>query len=240
MRFVGGKYNNGVAKQIAPLILKPNSSLIWEPFAGGLSVSLYLAKLKPETTHLWSSDICHPLVSLYQAVQEGFTPPTSSSKEEYLKAKLGPDSDPLKAFYGFALSFSGKWFGGYTADTTERRFADEASRSIVRYLTTMGNSSVDYADFLATTPHHIESTTIYCDPPYRNTQTYAGIPSFDHDLFFQRCQQWADHGCHVFISEQDSPIGTIVWQKQVASFLGKKQKQARPERLYYLEPKGAQ
>lgn len=106
MQYFGGK--SRISKKIAEIVNKKRGGLgFWDPFCGGLSVSLSLGGRGLIT------DVHLPLISLYKAVANGWVPPTSLSEDEYQGCKLLEDTDPLKAFAGYACSFGGKWFGGY-------------------------------------------------------------------------------------------------------------------------------
>ena len=114
MQYLGGKRTHSLGKKIADTIAP--KGLWFEAFAGGLSVSVELARYGPGIV----MDIHPGLIALYQACMLGYVPPLNVTKEEYHAAKALPDSDPLKAFIGFACSFGGKWFGGYAKDNPSK------------------------------------------------------------------------------------------------------------------------
>lgn len=105
MQYLGGKTR--IAKQIAAEIDKVRrpGQLVWDAFCGGLSMSRALLKNGP----VLSTDACAPLIHLYCAVQNGWGPPSEVSEATYRAAKSLPDTDPMKAFCGFACSFGGKF-----------------------------------------------------------------------------------------------------------------------------------
>lgn len=225
MRYLGGKYR--LAKYLAEAVnrYRQPGQLVWDAFCGGLSMSVALSKKGP----VWSTDACVPLISLYQAVQNGWDPPTDVSLEEYNAAKALPDSDPMKAFCGFGCSFGGKWFGGL-ARVHASRPNTPPSKSTRAFLKALPSLSVGLVDFLAVEPRPT-AALLYLDPPYAGVTQYAAAPPFDHSKFVERVRGWARHA-HVFVSEYAFPIGECVWERSAPL-----QACFRPgavERLYHL------
>src|SRR5690606_2494941 len=94
VRYLGGK--SRLAREIASIVNAARGPGVpfWEPFCGGLSVSVQLAKAGPGIV----SDASVALISLYQAVRDGWDPPESVSEAEYHQARTLPETDPLHAF----------------------------------------------------------------------------------------------------------------------------------------------
>lgn len=220
MRYLGGK--SRLAKQIAAAVA-PRGPW-WEPFCGGLSVSVQLAKYGPGLV----SDVHPALVALYRAVREGWEPPTSVSRAEYEAARALPDTDPRKAFVGFGCSFGGKWFGGYAAEQCTR-FMNRRShgppsmveidqvvstaRSLRRDLAVLAACELARLDFLSVPPEPDRFEVIYCDPPYAGVTGY-GLGAFDHAPFWRRCAEWAALGVRVLVSEYEAHVlAEVVWQR---------------------------
>lgn len=210
MRYLGGKFRIGrkIAEVVAP------RGVWWEPFCGGLNVSRHLAAYGPGLV----SDSHAALIAMYLAVRGGWEPPESVSREEYAAARALPDSDPRKAFCGFACSFSGDWFKGYAGAAQTRtmntalgpRQQNEdpvraARTGLTRDLRALSACDVFCADFLSE-PVCGLLDTIYCDPPYAGTTSYGGVAPFDHTKFWTRCQEWAATGARVFVSEYACPV----------------------------------
>lgn len=129
MQYLGGKTR--IAKAIAEIVnAERGDRVFWEPFCGGLSVSVKLAAHGPGIV----SDANPALIALYQAVRDGWDPPGHVSEEEYSAAKALPDSDPRKAFIGFGCSFGGKWFGGYARNARGDDYVGATQRSLARDL----------------------------------------------------------------------------------------------------------
>lgn len=121
--------------------------VFWEPFCGGLSVSVRLAAHGPGIV----SDANPALISMYQAVRDGWVPPEHVTREEYQAARTLPDSDPLKGFIGFGCSFGGKWFGGM-ARSRGRNYSAESARAISRDVGKIAGSAIECMSFFRLEP----------------------------------------------------------------------------------------
>lgn len=227
MYYLGGKIK--IAKLLAARIreLEPGATWYWDPFCGGLSVSLALQAYAPTL----ASDANVALIAMYLAIRAGWQPPESVSEEEYRTARALPDSDPRKAFCAIACSFSGKWFGGY-ARSGARNYARNAHRNLRKVPQI---SEIAQSDWLTVEPRDLGACVLYLDPPYAGTVGYPGASRFEYDRFVQRVGQWARFA-PVFVSEYDFPLGTVVWEREQTTTVARdKSKYARAtERLYYL------
>jgi len=79
LRYLGGK--SRIAKHLVE-VMRPDVERVggwWDPFCGGLSVSVQLAAIAPGV----ALDICLPLIALYEAVRRGWKPPTTVTREEW-------------------------------------------------------------------------------------------------------------------------------------------------------------
>lgn len=245
MQYLGGK--SRIARAIADVVAPQGPW--WEPFCGGLSVSVQLARYGSGLV----SDAHPALIALYQAVRAGWVPPESVSREEYEAARELPDSDPLKAFIGFGCSYGGKWWGGYVGP--RRRWnnrtynpgwiADDpiaaTARALQRDLAILDECAIACLDFLAVRPERGRFEVIYCDPPYAGVTGYKGVGPFDHARFWQRCAEWAALGTRVYVSEYEAGAARAqcVWQRETRDRMwgaGGEQR-AKTERLFYLGPR---
>lgn len=214
VRYLGGK--SRTAKMIAGAV-RP-SGLWWEPFCGGLSVSVQLAAYGPGVI----SDANAALIALYKGVREGWDPPTEATEDEWREARGLPDSDPRKAFFGFGCSFSGKWFDGVAVKTVRgwnKRdgcvrvddYVGAARRSLLRDVPHLAACDLHHLDFLTCEVPEVE--VVYCDPPYAGTTGYTATGPFDHAAFWRRCQELAVTS-RVFVSEYACPVPhEEVWQR---------------------------
>lgn len=205
MQYMGGKTR--IAAELVSVIDKERrpGQLAWDAFCGGLSVSRALLKRGP----VLSTDACVPLISLYLAVQAGWETPSDISPDIYRDARLLPDSDPLKAFCGFGMSFGGKWFGGLSRPRPKyARPAEGCGKVLKRDVLGL---DIRCVDFMAQAPCATDAL-LYLDPPYAGTTAYGGCAPFDSDAFAVKVDKWARFTT-VFVSEYNFPIGEIVWEK---------------------------
>jgi DNA adenine methylase len=239
MKYQGGKTK--CREEIVEAISsKISSGPWWEPFCGGLSVSVALTdRFGPGKI----SDANLALISLYQAILHGWQPPEVVTREMYEQAKVLPDSDPLKAFCGFACSFGGKWFGGYVApkryEKTERcnpgycNYPKQGKRALLRDVPLVGVT--ECLDFMKVKPGSVDVKFIYCDPPYEGSLKYSGGPKFNSQEFFARCVDWSDAGVSMFISEHACPVGEMIWSKPHKTRMLGGSGPTHLEKLFYLE-----
>lgn len=170
-----------------------------------------------------ASDACAPLIALYQAIAAGWTPPPHVPKEAWTAAKSLPDSDPLKGYIGFGCSFGGMYFSSYTpaeADLTIKSGPSAGLKFKRRYHAATFDvlkrqvpkaSLLACVDFLAFPVQGLGFGAIYCDPPYRGTVGYAGVPPFDFKAFERRVDEWSEL-CPVFVSEYAFGRGELVFE----------------------------
>lgn len=218
MRYLGGKQR--IKKQLVdfmlPFALKCDR--IYEPFCGGCSITEELA---PRARKLYfASDAHAALITMWQAVQGGWIPPRSISKEQAAWYKNNcPNDDPLTAFIGFGCSFSGVFNGGFVGRKPYHHRNNIGSRinnygAIIQFDFTATCSGVTrrsmarmsqvkftncgYSDVV------IEPNSfVYCDPPYAGTSGYS-VGAFDHDKFWQWVRDQSTYSI-VLVSEYTAP-----------------------------------
>lgn len=198
MRYLGGK--SRTAKQIAAIVSP--TGLWWEPFCGGLSVSVALAAISRQAGVV--SDANLAVISLYRSVQAGWVPPEGGTVtvEDWHAAKLLPDTDPRKALIGIGGSYGAIWFRWPTVEKRvewhkKQRYWNNidpigaAGRSVVAKVAdlTAARCAFEHIDFLAPdTAPPAGTEVIYCDPPYEGTTGYEDATGpFDHVAFWRRC-----------------------------------------------------
>lgn len=239
MQYMGGKHR--LAKYIAPIVrAEAGGGLIWEPFCGSLNITAALGG------RVLATDALECLVELHKAIQkDGWLldhyarPENEVAKAQYKAARDLPDNDPLKAFIGFGCSFGGKWFGGLAhrlVHCSSFTYTQAAARSLARK-----HAKLEQVEFACERFGERDfQGVIYCDPPYRGTEGYAGAGKFDYDQFVEQVARYVANGCTVFVSEESFPIGEIVWECEYSRGLaaGKNGKGApkKLERLYKVAP----
>lgn len=162
----------------------------------------------------------HPyLIAMWQAIQNGWTPPDVVTKEEYYRVKSNMDENPaLTGFVGFGCSFGGKWWGGYAKDKRGDDYCGQAKRSLLKDLSGVVNATftcLDYKDVEIP-----DGTVVYCDPPYVNTTGYT-VGQFDTNEFWNYMRQLSKR-CDIYISEESAPDDfECVWSKEKVRTLEK-------------------
>ncbi len=217
MKYMGSKMR--IAKHILPIILEHHgaSKVYVEPFVGGANLIDNITGDRigsdlNETVIQALSSIKYHLDQLPRNNQE-FT------EEDYKEARNNLDY-PHRSYIGYALSYGGKFFGGWRRDKEYRRdYIKEAYKSACKQspkLQTIALFVSDYKNLVIP-----DNSTIYCDPPYKNTTSYK-TSTFDHQAFYQWCRTKRDQGHTIYVSEYTAPDDfQCVWQKEISSSLTK-------------------
>jgi DNA adenine methylase len=119
MRYAGGK--NNFAIRLAYII--GSGDVLIEPFIGSGAMT---AALAPNFNKVYAYDAHPDLVLMWQALLAGWIPPGEVSKEQFESLRHA-HSSPLRGFVGFACSFGGAWFTGYSSHP-DHNYADEPKR----------------------------------------------------------------------------------------------------------------
>lgn len=232
MRYIGGK--SKLAKSISDVILEntTNRSTYYEPFMGGGAV---LAKMAPNFERVYAGDNHPDLVEMWQAVLEGWEPPTKINELQYAQFKKA-ETSPARGFVGFAGSFGGKWFGGYARGNTNkgepRNYLAESARAIGRIKPALDGTqlTINCCSYNEWEPE--PGSVIYCDPPYADTQGYT-TGQFDSATFWETMNEWSQES-QVFVSEYIAPDDwTQIWSKDHRRSLALSD-QGRPETVERL------
>jgi len=198
MQYFGGKHR--IARKLVEFMpIHPSVDCI-EPFVGAASVVSRVGSGQARSRQ--ASDLNPALISLWQAVQQGWNPPASLSEEEYQSARGLSDGDPIKAFAGFGLSFAGKWFGGYARNSRGHNYAGSARSSLLRMVPLIDGvvfSCIDYRK-----REYPSGAVVYCDPPYQGTTQYQAVEKFDWGAFWGFYAELSQK-CFVFVSEYQAP-----------------------------------
>lgn len=221
MKYMGSK--NRHAKELLPIILKDRKEgqCYVEPFVGGANM---IDKVAGWRIGCDSHEYLIPALKMIR--DDPYKIPEVITESMYEDAKHNMYADDLKGFIGFAMSFGGKWFGGYRRDvagtkgctenmeTQTRRSRDNAIKQSVML------KGVDFrvCDYMNLAPP--SQSIIYCDPPYQSSTGYKD--KFDHKEFWQWCRDMSNKGHDVFISEYSAPDDFVcIWEKKVNSSLTK-------------------
>ncbi len=217
MRYFGGKQR--IAKEIVN-VMQPyiySADLYLEPFVGSGAV---IAQVNHDNRI--GSDANEALVTMHNALLNGWIPPEHISEEEYKNLKKAKDvNDPLTAFAGFGCSFSGKWFGGYARDSKDdhsnsRSYAKSTKTAVLKTLNGYKGASFVFSDYRA---HNPENAVIYCDPPYQGTTKYDAVGAFDSVAFWDWVREQSKKNV-VFVSEYTAPDDfEVVWKKEIKTLI---------------------
>ena len=214
MKYMGSK--DRISKYIIPLMLKDRKDeQYWvEPFVGGAN------SLDKVTGNRIGNDYNDYLAAMWQDVSNGWMPPNDVTEEQYSKIKNNKELYPkgLVAYVGFALSYGGKWFGGWCRDGQgKRNYVIEAYNNAIKQFPklrgiTFTNQSYDEM-------YIPPNSLIYCDPPYKNTTKYKN--DFDSDKFYNWCVSKVKDGHTVFVSEYEFNYPNFIklWEKEITSSL---------------------
>jgi DNA adenine methylase len=249
MQYFGGKALVGARIAEACGKRRTPGSLFVDMFCGSLNVIRYVPSKLPlaagglvESPRL-AVDACAPLITMWRAAFAGWVPPEVVTKEDYERIKQMKDpNEPLTAFVLFGCSFGGKWCGGYAKNRPTQRYAEHASKVVVKKAADCRGVALECCDYQEKEPGCWPfGTVMYCDPPYAGTVGYAAVGPFDTDAFWKWAGAHARRGVHVYVSESGSceePLGWSLELEQTASQAGRLTpgKVARVDRLFYCGP----
>lgn len=223
MNYMGSKRK--IASKILPIILKNRQTgqFYVEPFVGGGNIFD-----KVENPRI-GGDVDIYTIAALRLIRDNPTSLPSCPKmtpdevyENYMSFKEYSTKYPfgLAGYYAYALSYGGKFFGGWRRDSIgKRNYINEAYRNAQVQSPRLHGSILIHGpyDYLYTPKNAI----IYCDPPYCNTTAYnSNDNKFDCDRFWKWCIKKKNQGHNIFISEYAAPEDfTCVWEEQVNNSL---------------------
>ena len=230
MRYLGGK--SRIAKQLVNFMnLEREPNMTWiEPFVGSAKV-ISLVK-----GHRIGADINHEMIALFKKIQQGYEPPGKVTEDCYNQVKHDQDSYPdhLKAFLSIGCSFGGIRWGTFAKDKTNRNYALESKKSLMKLKPLIKDvqfTCTDYKDLKLRS-----KSIIYCDPPYKNTAGYGF--EFDHEYFYEWCREKTTEGHLVFLSEYQAPKDfECVWSKKTFVSSGQNKTNYKEEKLFRVHEK---
>lgn len=219
---MGGK--SRLAPHLAKVILDSatDRGIYLEPFVGGGAM---FATMAPHFDMPIAGDAHPDLALMWQAVAEGWLPPSEVTEDEH-RALRDAEPSALRGFVGFGCSFGGKWFGtyvkagaragarAYAGQSPAQVAAGEPSRWIVKHAGALSDLAVIGGDYGQLDRAALPGAVVYCDPPYAGTTAYRGVAPFDHDRFWSTMRAWSARGAHVFVSEYAAPADwRSVWER---------------------------
>jgi DNA adenine methylase len=215
MKYMGSK--NRIAKEILPIMLKERGQRTWvEPFVGGGNM---IDKVQGKRI---GADINNYLIDALMDIRDCVADLPKNNKEfteDYYKALRKSDDYRYKGYAGFALSYGGKWLGGWPRDSANKRdYVNEAYRNALNQSPLLQGVRLVNKSYLDLQVP--DTSLIYCDPPYEGTTKYKD--DFNHVVFWQWCRYMVSKGHTIFVSEYNAPNDfECVWQKEIVSSLTK-------------------
>lgn len=216
MRFMGSK--RLLSKHIHPIMLGNRlDGQYWvEPFVGGAnSIDKICGNRIGSDSHIHLIECLKMIRDCPESIPDVIT------EDDYRRLKSELRVDGLTGFCGFAMSFGGKWFGGYARHHSSHRDCPVAMRAAtqsVRNSAIRQSVNLQGVDFRCCSYVDLEipsGSLIYCDPPYAGTTRYKD--SFDHDLYWDWCRDCVSAGHLLFSSEYSAPSDFVcIWDRDVS------------------------
>lgn len=218
LRYPGGK-SRAIYKLESHFPNMENIKEYREPFLGGGSLAIYVAKKYPNLK-VTVNDLYKPLVNFWRILQsdgidlsnslaeiKNLHTEDSQTRDLFLKMKdylatQSLDKDPFLSAQAFYIvnkcSFSGLTeSGGFSVSSAHTNFSIGGIEKLKIYTNLIKNWEIKntvYSELL----NENSETLIYLDPPYEikcnNLYGSRGTmhKSFDHDLFYKNCSLYKD------------------------------------------------
>jgi DNA adenine methylase len=197
MNYMGGKHRQGskIAETIRPHLY--TGCNYFEPFCGALGAAYRVAEVLPPGVTMYLSDVNQALITMWQAVLDGWVPPDVVTESTCQRVKSIKDpSDPMTAYCGYGMSFGSKWFGGYARNGIGTNYALNAQRSTLLKAKVLLKAQ-NYRDVKG-------NGIYYLDPPYFGRTKAHGV-EFNHDEFWEYARSLVARGNKVFVTEFVAP-----------------------------------
>ena len=185
MRYFGGK--GTIADEICMMInqwMNKGQTFI-EPFVGSAWIVRDVKRQRR-----FASDTNPYLIAMYQALQEGWIPPTHFNQSEYdaLKANKEEADPALVGFIGAFCSFGGMWFAGLAKDSKKANYIKAAAKGCLKLVPSIRDVEFRCMSYTDWNP---AGAFIYCDPPYADTGQEYFSTSFDSEKFWETVRRWS-------------------------------------------------
>jgi DNA adenine methylase len=191
-----------------------------------------------------AGEINESVVKMWNAAKKGWKPPTKNyGRKKWYKLKDDGKTSAIKGFVGHSNTLRGIYFGSYFEHKNSKiKTNSERVQNIGNILkknnVTLTNGN--YAQF-----SNLRNYVIYCDPPYKNTETHysSGFKNRDKSNFYSRqfyewCRKMSKDNI-VFVSEYSAPKDfEKIWSKK-SNLTGiintsNKRENIRTEKLFLL------
>lgn len=202
---------NRIAKYIVPILEKAyydnECEIFIDACCGGCNL---IDKINPNIPR-YANDYNEYLIEMWKSVSKGWLPNENYTEQDYRYIKENKEENrTLTAYFGFALSYGGKWFGGWCRDKQgNRNYVLESYNNALKQFPKLKDAVFSNKSILDIKPN--KKALIYCDIPYKDTTKYKD--KFNHDKFYEWCREMKKQGHTIFISEYDMPNDFIcVWE----------------------------
>lgn len=209
MRYMGSKAK--IAGYLLPLMTRRRFKRPYvEPFGGGMNM---ICHVYPPYGPRYANDINIYLIAMWKALQDGWIPPETVSRELYEECRQLQQPDHLVGYVGFNHSYAGKFFGGFADNGTQtvgglRDYQKEAFNNLMIQVPKLKDVTFSCGQY--DEMHIPDDSIVYCDPPYADTTGYSD--DFDHTAFWDWVRSISGHH-RVFVSEYNAPEDfECVWQ----------------------------
>jgi len=176
----------------------------FEPFVGAGGVMFHFAS-EQNNRELYACDANKDLILMWRALQKGWKPPLTTTKEEWLELKVAKPS-PKRAFIGIFASYNTTFFNGYRLNYkqgSKRDFLREGYNGLLKMVPVM--KKVDFMTACSYEKWAPDGYLIYADPPYAGNQIQSTFfDNFDSDAFWEKMRDWSQNNI-VIISETRAP-----------------------------------
>lgn len=197
MSYLGGKFK--MRYQISAYINQLSPRVYLEPFCGFCWVGE-----RVRARRRYFSDLNENIVLMWQALQQGWKPPTKLSEEEYDALKKQTQPSALRGFAGTAASFGGIWFSNYACNERKTNYAAVGARQLQRRMHGLRSAFFRYCDYREAMDK-VHADVIYLDPPYAGVTSYAAAGAFDSAVFWDTVRHYSDGSRRILVSEYDAP-----------------------------------
>lgn len=188
MRYLGGKMRQRGEIVKAVLCIDPLFKTYVEPFCGGMWSACAMIKRFPRR-HFILNDSNPYLMCFWREAIKGWDPPVVDEKTYNKYKKRRRVDDPMTGYVGFALSFAGKFFGGFARDGSGKRdYAVEVSASTMEKIRLLRDANVELSCIDYKEVNVPCESMVYLDPPYVKRTKQSSVTSFDYEKYLE----WAE------------------------------------------------
>ena len=214
MKYMGSK--NRIYQYILPIILRhrKKGQIFYDVCCGGGNI---IDKIKNPRIGI---DVDEYVIEALKLIRDNpeRLPKNNKETNEQIYEQMKTSSDKaMKGYYGYALSYGGKWFGGWCRDSADKRdYIFEAYKNALWQSRKTQGAEFIHMNLFDLKPK--PDSVLYVDPPYKGTTGYR-IEGFDYEKFWDWVDCISDINL-VFISEYQAPDNfKKVWSTEICSSL---------------------